>query len=424
VSFGCAKDGEYNDLATLFFNTQDDAIRNLFSTGTQQEYSTMALLVFFVAFYGLMIVTYGLPVPAGAHTGWYHLLLPLRGPCAIAVHTAVPVHPSACTVCMALAMAVSTGVLTAAQAALAWCAQNRRCQPAGLFVPGILVGAAYGRLIGVFVSAYQQGVDESTYALLGSASFMAGSMRIVVSVCVMLLELTNQLSLLPLMMIVLVIAKAVGDGSGVSGIYQIIMRTKAFPVLTPQPDKSLRHVTAGDLVEHEGEPQAFARVEQVSAIVAKLRACDHNGFPVLDAPAPHARGGGANGAAFASPLLRGAGGACGSNGNVAAAAPPVSPRGPTRLLGVVLRHHLLVLLRSGRALQHTPVVTYNSQRIAFMCAAAPLPPALLAMHAHMHVLDRPHVRVLSDLQQVQLQTVTGTSRRACTSCMQVQHHGL
>ena len=66
VSFGCRGTKEYNDLATLFFNTQDDAIRNLFSTGTTQEYSTMALLVFFVAFYGLTIITYGLPLPAGA----------------------------------------------------------------------------------------------------------------------------------------------------------------------------------------------------------------------------------------------------------------------------------------------------------------------------------------------------------------------
>ena len=66
VSFGCSRHSEYNDLATLFFNTQDDAIRNLFSTGTTQEYSKEALLVFFLAFYALTIITYGLPLPAGA----------------------------------------------------------------------------------------------------------------------------------------------------------------------------------------------------------------------------------------------------------------------------------------------------------------------------------------------------------------------
>ena len=243
---------------------------------------------------------------------------------------------------------------------------------AGLFVPGILVGAAYGRLIGVFVSAYHPSVDESTYALLGSASYMAGSMRIVVSVCVMLLELTNQLSLLPLMMLVLVIAKAVGEGSGVPGIYQRITSMKAFPVLGAKPDKSLRHITAADLVAHEHEPEAFSRVEQVSNIVAKLRACNHNGFPVLDAPVATRGGAAGSGgsAAFSAALMRtrqhsGLRGDAGTASSSACA----SPRGPSQLLGVMLRHHLLVLLRDGRAFQHTPVVTHNSQRIAFMCAS-------------------------------------------------------
>jgi chloride channel 7 len=66
VAFGCAREGQYNDLATLFYNTQDDAIRNLFSAGTPQEYSLWSLFVFFLSFYSLMIVTYGIPVPAGA----------------------------------------------------------------------------------------------------------------------------------------------------------------------------------------------------------------------------------------------------------------------------------------------------------------------------------------------------------------------
>ena len=233
---------------------------------------------------------------------------------------------------------------------LSWLA-DRQPPCAGLFVPGILVGAAYGRLIGVFVSAYHPRVDESTYALLGSASYMAGSMRLVVSVCVMLLELTNQLSLLPIMMLVVIVAKAVGEGSGVPGIYAILTRVKAFPVLTTKPDKALRHVTAADLAAHEGEPHVLARVEQVGAIVAKLRACSHNGFPVLDCPLTFTRGG-ALAAALQPPAQRSDGAG--------------TPRGPSHLLGVVLRHHLLVLLRSGRAFQHSPVVTHNAQRIAFM----------------------------------------------------------
>ncbi|XLT82494.1 hypothetical protein HN873_004247, partial [Arachis hypogaea] len=46
--FFCSSDKEYNDLATIFFNTQDDAIRNLFSVKTIHEYSSQSLLTFLV----------------------------------------------------------------------------------------------------------------------------------------------------------------------------------------------------------------------------------------------------------------------------------------------------------------------------------------------------------------------------------------
>ncbi|MBA0641097.1 hypothetical protein Goklo_025686, partial [Gossypium klotzschianum] len=48
VNFYCGKDKEYNDLATIFFNTQDDAIRNLFSAKTIHEFSAKSLLTFLV----------------------------------------------------------------------------------------------------------------------------------------------------------------------------------------------------------------------------------------------------------------------------------------------------------------------------------------------------------------------------------------
>lgn len=134
----------YNDLATLFFNTQDDAIRALFSARTKSEFTVGSLLVFAVLFFALAVLSYGLAVPTG------------------------------------------------------------------LFVPSILCGAAYGRLVGVFVADMHPGshvIDEGTYALLGAASFLGGCMRMTVATCVMLLELTNNLALLPLMMLVTLVAK-------------------------------------------------------------------------------------------------------------------------------------------------------------------------------------------------------------------------
>lgn len=129
---------------------QDDAIRALFSSKTKAEYSVGTLLTFVVVFYLLAVLTYGVSVPTG------------------------------------------------------------------LFVPSILCGAAYGRLVGVFVADLHPSIniDEGTYALLGAASFLGGCMRMTVCTCVMLLELTNNLTLLPLVMLVLLVAKVRGQGGG------------------------------------------------------------------------------------------------------------------------------------------------------------------------------------------------------------------
>lgn len=62
--FQC-KSGYFNDLASLFMNTNDDAIRNLFSTSTKNEFRISTLFIFFGAIYFLGIITYGIAIPSG-----------------------------------------------------------------------------------------------------------------------------------------------------------------------------------------------------------------------------------------------------------------------------------------------------------------------------------------------------------------------
>lgn len=76
--------------------------------------------------------------------------------------------------------------------------------PSGLFLPIILMGSAYGCLLGIAMGSYTK-IDQGLYAVLGAASLMAGSMRMTVSLCVIFLELTNNLLLLPMTMIVLLV---------------------------------------------------------------------------------------------------------------------------------------------------------------------------------------------------------------------------
>ncbi|CAL1391446.1 unnamed protein product [Linum trigynum] len=207
-------DGHYNDLATLLLTTNDDAVRNIFSTNTPTEFQPMSLIIFFILYWILGLFTFGIAVPSG------------------------------------------------------------------LFLPIILMGSAYGRLLALAMGSYTK-IDQGLYAVLGAASLMAGSMRMTVSLCVIFLELTNNLLLLPITMIVLLIAKSVGDSFNPS-IYDIILELKGLPFLDANPEPWMRNFTVAELVDAKEPVVTLCGVEKVSKIVDVLRNTSHHGFPVVD----------------------------------------------------------------------------------------------------------------------------------------------
>lgn len=204
----------YNDLASLFFTTNDDAIRNLFIAGSHKRFQLSSLLIFFVAIYFLGIITYGIAIPSG------------------------------------------------------------------LFIPVILAGASYGRVAGSLLSPFTV-LDVGLFALLGAASFLGGTMRMTVSLCVILLELTNNLLMLPLVMLVLLISKSVADCFN-KGVYDQIVEMKGLPYLEVHAEPYMRHLVAGDVVS--GPLFTFSGIEKVGNIVHTLKVTRHNGFPVIDEP--------------------------------------------------------------------------------------------------------------------------------------------
>ncbi|KAK2977902.1 hypothetical protein RJ640_022693 [Escallonia rubra] len=240
--------GYYNDLASLFLNTNDDSIRNLFSTSTEKEFHISTLFIFFAAIYCLGIVTYGIAIPSG------------------------------------------------------------------LFIPVILAGACYGRLVGRLFASISE-LDMGLFALLGAASFLGGTMRMTVSLCVILLELTNDLLLLPLVMLVLLVSKTVADSFN-KGVYDQIVKLKGLPYLEAHAEPYMRHLVASDVVT--GPLVTFSGIEKVGTILHALRTTGHNGFPVIDEP-------------------------------------PLSDA--PELCGLVLRSHLLVLLKGKNFLRDGVVLT-------------------------------------------------------------------
>ncbi|KAK3136509.1 hypothetical protein QOZ80_5BG0437280 [Eleusine coracana subsp. coracana] len=157
--------------------------------------------------------------------------------------------------------------------------------PSGLFLPIILMGSAYGRITALLLSKFARGIDHGLYAVLGAAALMSGSMRMTVSLCVIFLELTNNLLLLPITMFVLLIAKTVGDAFNPS-IYEIILDLKGLPFLEPKPEPWMKDLAVGELAAAKPRAVTLQVVEKVSTIVAVLRSTCHNGFPVLDRPRP------------------------------------------------------------------------------------------------------------------------------------------
>lgn len=211
--FQCAPN-HYNDLASLFFNTNDDAIRNLYTTGTNDIYHPLTMVIFFISSYILGILSYGV------------------------------------------------------------------VSPFGLFVPIILTGATYGRLVAVLLGSHSN-LDHGLVAILGSASFLGGTLRMTVSVCVIIVELTNNLLLLPLVMLVLLISKTVADSFN-HNIYDIILQLKGLPYLEGHAEPYMRQLTAGDVVT--GPLRIFNGVEKVGNIVHILKTTGHHAFPVIDEP--------------------------------------------------------------------------------------------------------------------------------------------
>jgi len=152
--------------------------------------------------------------------------------------------------------------------------------PAGLFVPVIVTGASYGRVVGMLLGK-NSNLNHGLFAVLGAASFLGGSMRTTVSLCVIILELTNNLLLLPLIMMVLFISKTVADAFN-GNIYDIIMKAKGLPYLETHAEPYMRQLTVGDVVT--GPLQTLNGIEKVRNIVFILKTTGHNGFPVIDEP--------------------------------------------------------------------------------------------------------------------------------------------
>uniref|UniRef100_A0A671RRS5 Chloride channel protein n=1 Tax=Sinocyclocheilus anshuiensis TaxID=1608454 RepID=A0A671RRS5_9TELE len=199
----CA-DGEYNSMATAFFNTPERSVRSLFHNppGT---YNPVTLGVFTLAYFFLAVWTYGLTVSAG------------------------------------------------------------------VFIPSLLIGAAWGRLFGILLCIV---------LLTCAAAQLGGIVRMTLSLTVILVEATGNVTYGFPIMLVLMTAKIVGDYF-IEGLYDIHIKLQSVPFLHWDAPPTSHWLTAREVMS--SPVTCLNRVEKVGRIVDVLSNTStiHNGFPVV-----------------------------------------------------------------------------------------------------------------------------------------------
>ncbi|PIK56463.1 hypothetical protein BSL78_06626 [Apostichopus japonicus] len=209
-------DGEYSASASLFFSTPEESVKTLFHA-REGSISFLTLLPFCVIYFLLATLTYGLSIPSG------------------------------------------------------------------LFIPCLLAGAAWGRLFGMFLH-YLSPTPEvfsacGLYALIGAAAQLGGVIRMTISLTVILMEATHNITYgLPLML-VLITAKWVGDIFN-HGLYDIHIELHSVPLLHWGPPPVSSHIKASDVMNHP--VVTLNTIENVGRLMDILLKNDHNGFPVVD----------------------------------------------------------------------------------------------------------------------------------------------
>jgi chloride channel 7 len=154
----------------------------------------------------------------------------------------------------------------------------------GLFIPALLTGAAWGRLISVALYRVIPDavlIHPGKYAMIGAAAQLGGVVRMTISLTVIIMETTGNISFALPLIITLIAAKWTGDFFN-EGIYDTHIQLSGVPLLPWEPPPLVHNIYASEVMSH---PVVTLKcVENVGHIVELLKLTTYNGFPVVDPP--------------------------------------------------------------------------------------------------------------------------------------------
>ncbi|KAH1026132.1 H(+)/Cl(-) exchange transporter 7 [Dendroctonus ponderosae] len=154
----------------------------------------------------------------------------------------------------------------------------------GLFIPTLLTGAAWGRMVSIglcYIFPDADIVYPGKYALIGAAAQLGGVVRMTISLTVILMECTGNITFALPLIITVISAKWTGDFFN-EGIYDTLIQLAGVPLLPWEPPPVVNNIYASEVMSH---PVVTLKcVENVGHVVELLKLTSYNGFPVVDPP--------------------------------------------------------------------------------------------------------------------------------------------
>lgn len=212
--------GKHSVMADLWFNTPEVIVKKLFTESDINAWNEYTLSTFFIVYFIISCATYGLSISGG------------------------------------------------------------------VFIPCLLLGASGGRLMSIAARALLPNahISPGKFALIGAASMLGGVVRMTISLTVILIEATGNITFgLPIMLSIIV-SKWVGD-LFTHGLYDIHIALNQVPLLPWEPPKNPpgNEIFAPDVMATN--VTCFNDKEKLGTIYNALKETSFNGFPVVDTPA-------------------------------------------------------------------------------------------------------------------------------------------
>lgn len=165
--------------------------------------------------------------------------------------------------------------------------------PSGLFIPSLLAGSYFGRLVALLLNqvlsddpAGNPVLDEGTYSLIGAAAFLGGCVRMTISLAAILMESTGDVQYVLPIIVTLLVARVTGNLLN-GGIYDEHIELRRWPLLEESIGRHFHRLKVFDVMT--SPVVTVTEVTRVRALLDVIAETQHHGFPVLFTPSRMAK---------------------------------------------------------------------------------------------------------------------------------------